>query len=252
MELLWGSATRGTRGPKQGTDLEAVVRAAIELADAEGLEAVSMRRVAERVGIGTMSLYTYVPGKAELLDLMLDTVYAENAGAGGQARSLRKRLESLARRNWEFHQRHPWTLSIATGRSVLGPNETAGYEAALAVVADLDIPAREAVAIIDAISLFVRGAARDAAEAAAAEQVTGQSEMEWWTERDAILAEKMAGGRYPALDRLAAGGGFDVAPGTENYNVQFIVDDFEFGLQRLLDGIEAHVARARAPKRKRR
>ncbi len=181
MELLWERrAPHGSRGPKKGTDLEDIVAAAIELADAEGLDAVSMRRVAERLGIGTMSLYTYVPGKGELLDLMLDTVYAERAddkirGAG----TPRERLEALARSQWTFHQRHAWTLYIATGRAVLGPNELNAYEAALSVVSDLGVRARDAVAIVDSIGLFVRGVARDAAEAENAERVTGKSEMEW-------------------------------------------------------------------------
>ena len=88
----------------------------------------------------------------------------------------------------------------------------------------------------------MRGVARDAAEADAAERVTGVSEMEWWTERDAILSEKMTGDRYPALGKLEAGGGFAVPDDTPNYNVRFILDDFEFGLQRLLDGIDAYLA----------
>jgi hypothetical protein len=68
------------------------------------------------------------------------------------------------------------------------------------------------------------------------------TEMEWWTERDAILSEKMTADRYPTLGRMDAEGGFAVPEGTENYNLTFIVEDFEFGLQRLLDGIDAHVA----------
>jgi AcrR family transcriptional regulator len=244
MELLWGRSPRATRGPKAGLSLEAVVRAAIELADAEGLEALSMRRVAERLEMGTMSLYTYVPGKGELLDLMVDTVYGQRLDevAARKDAGLRDRLEALAREQWAFFQRHPWTLSIASGRSVLGPNEAASYERALAVVAELQVPAREAVAIVDAVSMFVRGAARDAAEAAGAEAATGKSEFEWWTERDAILSEVMTPERFPTLARLSAGGGFDVPPDTDNYNVRFIVDDFEFGLQRLLDGIERRIA----------
>jgi AcrR family transcriptional regulator len=243
MELLWGRSKPSTRGPKPALDLERVVRAAIDLADAEGLEVLSMRRVAEVLEIGTMSLYTYVPGKGELLDLMVDTVYGEqlDAVAPDPATGLRGRLEMLTRGQWVFFERHPWTLSVATGRSVLGPNETASYERALAIVADLGLPAREAVAIVDALSLFVRGAARDAAEAAGAEQATGQSEYEWWTEREPMLDEALSQQPYPALTALAAAGGFDVPPDTENYNVQFIVDDFEFGLHRLLDGIEQYV-----------
>lgn len=245
MELLWGRAARGSRGPKQGTDLEAVVRAAIELADAEGLDAVSMRRVAERLGMGTMSLYTYVPGKGELLDLMLDTVYGERAvDPIGDGASPRERLEGLARGQWDFHERHPWTLYIASGRAVLGPNELDAYEAAMSVASGLGVSARDAVAIVDSIGLFVRGVARDAAEAESAERVTGLSEMEWWTERDAILTGKMTDERYPTLGRLEAEGGFAVPDDTPNYNLKFILEDFEFGLQRLLDGIEAYVNEA--------
>ena len=248
MELLWGQSAKGTRGPKQGTDMATVVRAAVDLADAEGLDAVSMRRVADRMGLGTMSIYTYVPGKAELLDLMLDTVYAERVetpAAPAPASDQRAELESLARDLWEFHRRHPWTLYIAAGRSVLGPNETASYEAALSVAAKLGVPARDVVAIVDALSMFVRGAARDAVEAESAERVTGVSELEWWTERGAILTEKMGGEAYPTLARLEAEGAFEVPDDTPNYNLRFILDDFEFGLQRLLDGIEAHVAAVR-------
>ena len=73
---------------------------------------------------------------------------------------------------------------------MLGPNEPDSYERALSVVADLGLPARDAVAIVDAISMFVRGAARDAAEAAGAEAATGMTELEWWTERDAILTRR--------------------------------------------------------------
>jgi AcrR family transcriptional regulator len=245
MDLLWGRFLPATRGPKAALELETVILAAIELADADGLDAVSMRRVAERLEMGTMSLYTYVPGKAELLDLMVDTVYGERVdeAAVDPGTGMRERLEGLARDQWAFFQRHPWTLSIASGRSVLGPNEAKSYEHALSAVADLGIPARDAVAIVDAISMFVRGAARDAAEAAGAESATGKTELEWWTERDAILAEVMTPERFPTLGRLAADGGFDVPPDTENYNVRFIVDDFEFGLQRLLDGIDAFVDR---------
>ena len=81
LDLLWGDAPRPSRGPKPGLDVATIVAAAIALADADGLDGLSMRRVAERLGVGTMSLYTYVPSKAELLDLMLDTVYGEQAAA---------------------------------------------------------------------------------------------------------------------------------------------------------------------------
>lgn len=78
MALLWGTeAPPRTRGRKPGLTVGGIATAAIELADTEGLEALSMRRVAQRLGVGTMSLYTYVPGKAELVDVMLDAIHLE-------------------------------------------------------------------------------------------------------------------------------------------------------------------------------
>jgi hypothetical protein len=133
---------------------------------------------------------------------------------------------------------------------VLGPNESDSYEAALSVVADIGVPARDAVAIVDSLSMYVRGAAREAVEAAAAEGVTGMSELEWWTARDEILTEKMTDDRFPTLGRLEAEGAFAVPPDAENYNLRFIVDDFEFGLQRLLDGFDAHVRAAPSTRRR--
>ena len=244
MALLWGRATEPTRGPKRGLELAHVVRAAVELADADGIDAVSMRRVAERLGISTMSLYTYVPGKGELLDLMLDAVYSERLEAPTpRPKGWRSRLEAAAREQWAFHERHPWTLYVATGRAVLGPNELDWYERVMSIVADLDLPPRDAVAIIGSMASYVRGAARDATEAGRAAEATGRSEDEWWYEREPILNEVMTPERFPVLSRIGAEGGFDVPEDTPNYNLQFVLDDFAFGLQRLLDGIEALIAR---------
>src|SRR6266540_1253229 len=97
--LLWRTRERPTRGGRSGLSVERIVRAAIEIADAEGLAALSMRRVAERLGAGTMSLYTHVPGKAELLDVMLDTVYGERAMPEDVPGGWRGRLKLIARQN---------------------------------------------------------------------------------------------------------------------------------------------------------
>jgi AcrR family transcriptional regulator len=240
MALLWGTHPKASRGPKAALSLEQVVAAAVELADAEGLDAVSMRRVAERLGIATMSIYTYVPGKAELLDLMLDRVNAERDTNLTKDR-WREGLEAMARDQWAMYERHPWTLYVASGRGTLGPNELDAYEAAMRVVAGLGLPARDVVAIVDALSMYVRGAARDAAEAAGAAEATGTSEADWWYEREPILEELMAPDRFPTLTRLGGEGGFDVPDDTPNYNLRFALDDFEFGLQRYLDGVEAFI-----------
>ena len=148
LELLWGIARSPTRGPKPGLSVETIVQTAIEVADAEGLPALSMRRVAERLKVGAMSLYTYVPGKAELLDVMLDTVYGEIRIPDDAASDWRANLEQRAREDWALYLRHPWVLQIARARPLLGPNETALFESTARAVSGIGLAAGEIVAVV--------------------------------------------------------------------------------------------------------
>src|SRR5258706_10010892 len=110
--LLWGVAESGRRGPKPRHTVEDVVRAAIALADAEGLAALSMRRGAETLQLSPMSLYTYVPSKAELTDLMVDRVAGEMVDPDPAAGDWRQQLTSLCRQRWATAQRHPWIMQL--------------------------------------------------------------------------------------------------------------------------------------------
>lgn len=256
LDLLWGDAPRPTRGPKPGLSVAVVVATAIDLADAGGLDGLSMRRVADRMGVGTMSLYTYVPSKAELLDLMLDAVYGAQAAAIRAATTAdtddpeapltvgwRVGLTAVARSAWELYHRHRWILQMAHARAVLGPNELRVHEASLRVVDGLGLRGRDMVAIVDLIGMYVGGAARSAVEAAQAPAATGQTDTQWWLERERILTEKMGdGSAFPTVTRVSADGGFDVAEDVEDYNLAFAIDDFAFGLERVLDGIERFIS----------
>ncbi|MFF5212853.1 TetR/AcrR family transcriptional regulator [Streptosporangium sp. NPDC000396] len=221
-ELLWGARSR------RGLSLERIVRASIELADAEGLAAVSMRRVAERLGFTTMSLYRHVPGKTELVDLMRDEVMGEeevSAGAGHRS-GWRAGLEAWARAGLALYRRHPWLVESLDGsRRVPGPNAVASFERALDVVARTGLPPAEVVAVVTLVGGFVESAARQVVETARTERRTGVSEEEWWGARDSLFQHL---DRYPTLSRIYREGGYD-AP----------LDPFEFGLRRVLDGIEA-------------
>jgi AcrR family transcriptional regulator len=247
--LLWGRQPAPTRGPKPGLSVERIVRTAIGLADREGLDAVSMRRVADELGVGTMSIYTYVPAKAELFDLMVDAVFGEQAmeleaalSALGPRAGWRAGLEARARVDWALSERHPWLVHVASARAVLGPNETTVFELTLGIVDGLGLRGREMVAVIDLVATYVDGAARAAAEAGAAAAATGMDDNEWWLERAPLLEELMDAQRFPVVSKVGADGGFDVAPDAANYNLAFALEDFEFGLQRVLDGIEAFLA----------
>lgn len=246
MALLWGTQKSPTRGPKPGLSVERIVRAAIEVADAEGLGALSMRRVADRLGVGAMSLYTYVPGKAELLDVMLDTVFGEVVQPDGAVEGWRARLEFRAREDWALYQRHPWVLHVSGARAVLGPNETALFEAALHAVAGIGLSGREMIAVVNLVAGYVRGAAQGALEAALAAQRTGVTDEQWWAAREPIFDQYFDPNRYPTLVSVHLSGAFDQPEGGADYNLQRALDDFEFGLQRVLDGVEAFVQRRSA------
>jgi AcrR family transcriptional regulator len=248
LPLLWRDQKRPTRGPRPGLSVDQVVAAAIELADADGLAALSMRRVADRLGVGTMSLYTYVPGKAELLDLMLDMVLAEEARPDGAAGGWRAGLELRAREDWALYHRHPWILQISPGRALLGPNETELFEATLSVVEGTGLSGAEMVLVVSLVAEYTRGAAQTAVGAAQAERRTGISDEEWWKAREPLFDKYFDPGRYPTVTRVASSGAFEQPTGDEGYTVAVARQSFEFGLLRVLDGVEAFVA-ARAAER---
>jgi AcrR family transcriptional regulator len=246
LPLLWRDQKRPTRGPRPGLSVDQIVAAAIELADAEGLEVLSMRRVAERLGVGTMSLYTYVPGKAELLDVMLDTVLAEEARPDEAAGGWRAGLERRAREDWALYHRHPWILQITPSRSLLGPNETDLFEATMRVVEGIGLSGAEMVLVVSLIAEYTRGAAETAVGAAQAERRTGISDEEWWKAREPLFDKYFDPARYPTLTRAASSGAFEPSSGDDQYTVAVARESFEFGLLRVLDGIEAFIeARSR-------
>ncbi|WP_327102147.1 TetR/AcrR family transcriptional regulator [Nonomuraea glycinis] len=236
LALLWRTSERTSRKGKPDLNVDRIVRAAIEVADAEGLQALSMRRVAERLGVGTMSLYTYVPGKPELLDVMLDTVYGETARPEEVPGGWRGRLEVIARENWQLYLRHPWLLQVAASRPVLGPNVTAKYDYELRAVDGIGLTDVEMDSVITLVAGFVHGTARGAVEAAQAESRTGLSDEQWWAAHAPFFSRIADVERFPTAARVgqATGEALGAAYSAEHA--------FEFGLQRVLDGIEALVS----------
>ena len=236
MALLWGIGKKPTRGPKPGLSVGRIVDAAIEVADAEGLAALSMRRVADRLGIGTMSLYTYVPGKAELIDIMLDTVLGEVVESGDVDLRWRAGLERIARENWALYHRHPWMLQVAVmSRPPLGPNVISKYDRELRAVDGIGLTEVEMDSVLILVLEHVQGAARRSVEMAEGQKRTGKTDEEWWLANEPLLEEVFDPDLYPTASRVgqAAADAYGSA-----YNPEYA---FEFGLQRILDGVEALV-----------
>lgn len=249
IELLWGLSKQPSpaRGPRAGLDVATVVEAAIAIADESGFDAVSMRSVAERLGRSTMSLYTYVPGKAELLDVMHDTVLGELPTQRWRDTSWRTALERSARDLWALFERHPWMVQISPTRASLGPHSLDTFEAQARLLDGLGLTGVEVSRLAGAIAIFVQGSARVVAEARGAAQETGLTDDEWWNERMPVFQELTAGvdwsARYPTISRLDSERAFDqldrATDDTTSYLEREALDSFELGLRCLLDGIAA-------------
>jgi AcrR family transcriptional regulator len=237
MELLWGGeSVAPKRGPRPRLTVAEIARAAIAVADGKGLSALTMRRLADDLGVTPMSLYTYVPGKAELLDVMLDAICAETARPEEVPGGWRGRLTLIARENWALYHRHPWMLQVSTSRPVLGPNLVAKYDYELRAVEGVGLTDIEMDMTIALLGDFVHGSVRAAINAAQAEQQTGMSEIEWWAAYQPLLEKVYDAEKYPTATRVgtAAGEEFQAASAPER--------TFEFGLSRLLDGIGVLIA----------
>ncbi|MFE3900349.1 TetR/AcrR family transcriptional regulator [Streptomyces sp. NPDC059153] len=233
LELLWGTGDRPSRGPKPALTLGRIVTTAVAIADAEGLAALSMRRLSTELGTGTMSLYRYVPGKAELLDLMLDHVLGEPldaAPADGPA-DWRAALETMARSYLEQLSRHPWLLKINQARTVLGPSALRGLERALSGIRGMGLTDPELISTIITVNSFVEGIARNRLQATEAVQQTGLSNDAFWEDQRPYLERAMRSGDYPLMAALSEDA------------FSYDIDHFAFGLQRLIDGFEVLVER---------
>lgn len=231
LELLWRAGPEASRGPRKGLTVDEVVAAAVALADAEGLEAVTVRRLAQELGKAPMTLYTYVPGKSELTALMLDSLFGAMQREAVQGLPWRERLGVLARENYLLYRRHPWAASVSPSRPPLGPGQCAKYEHELRALEGLGL---DAVAMDDVLAYllgFVRTAARDAALADAERDSSALSDAEWWALNGPLLARVLDPERFPTAVRVgeaageAHGGAYDAEHA------------FEFGLGRVLDGL---------------
>ncbi|MEW2505561.1 TetR/AcrR family transcriptional regulator C-terminal domain-containing protein [Amycolatopsis sp. NPDC047767] len=248
MELLWRKdvAPRGGGpGPKPGLSVDAIVAAAVEIADASGMAALSMRAVGERLGRTAMALYTYVPGKSELIDLMYDHTLTELRDDYDLSGGWRPAIVALARELWDFHLRHPWLLQVSYARPVLGPGEFRMQQLVLRVLFATGLPAARVRWIVGALLNTVRGSVQIAAESRQASRETGLSEEDWWSARAAVLGELVPDlvSRYPLVGQL--GSEQPPVPSDEPYLEREARLSLESGLDLLLDGIEAAIARER-------
>jgi AcrR family transcriptional regulator len=228
VRLLWGTDARPTRGPRPRFSLDQIVRTAVEIADTEGLAALSMQRLADSLGVGTMSLYRYVPGKSELVSLMLDAVIGEPPRI--DPRNWRRALRRWANGNRDIFLSHPWTFAVVAGPRVLGPNETAWAEAALRAVSRTGLPPSLMLEVVFLLNSYVRGAVQIPVGNVGSDGAGDGPSFDLRVVHQAGRRD-----RYPLLTGAleAFDSGEQTPPGGH--------DQFEFGLQRVLDGIDTLV-----------
>lgn len=207
---------------------ERIVAAAIEVADTEGLAAVSMRRVAVELGAATMSLYRHVADKDDLVARMTEAVFAETPPPP-DVDGWRERIELALRDMWAMFRRHPWLApALSVSRPRLMPSAAPFTEYVLAALQGLGLDQATVFTIYLTLVNHVRGTAVNVEPEVEAEELTGLTADEWMDTQQAGLEAMLADGRFPTFRRFAM------------TSYDFDLDTlFEFGLQRLLDGIAA-------------
>jgi AcrR family transcriptional regulator len=233
LRLLWREPTIvSRRGPRQSLDLDNVVDTAIRLADAHGLDALTMRQVADALGVAPMTLYTYVPGKAELLDLMLDAAYAAMDRADTSGQPWPDRLTAIAEENRALFVAHPWAAAVSTIRPPLGPGQMAKYEHELRALDGLGLDDVEMDDILTYLLGFVQANARAAADSPANAADSSLNDAEWWAANAPLLAKVFDESAYPTAARVGAAAG---AAHASTYNPEHA---YRFGLDRVIAGID--------------
>jgi AcrR family transcriptional regulator len=226
--MLWRGApqTRRTRGLSR----DKIVAAAIGLADADGLGALSMARLAERLGCATMSLYRHVASKDELVLFMLSAAPGPPPRAVGA--DWRDGLSDWAAGLWQVFHRHPWILHTASAGPPADPGQLAWLEAGLSALRATELTERDKVSAVLALLYYVRGSAALAIESRHSTSAVAASNY------PAILRAVLDPGRYPAVIAAVEAGAFDADPDNESGT------DFLAGADRVLDGIAVLVRRA--------
>jgi len=240
IEAAWGLRERPNKGPKRGLSLERIVQAAMGIAAADGLAAVSMGRVAADLGVSTMALYRYVAAKDELLALMVDATAASPPAAPAPEEGWRAGLARWAWAELAVHRRHPWGLRIPISGPPATPNQIAWLEQGLRCLRDTGLAEGEKLSVVLLLTGFVRNWATLEAKLAEATQASGSGARAAMSDYGRLLARLTDAERFPALHAVIDAGVLDEPDGPEDQDAEFV-----FGLERVLDGIDALV-RARA------
>jgi AcrR family transcriptional regulator len=234
IDTVWARDEEQSSGP-QPLSREAIVAAAIEIADADGLEAVSIRRLATKLDARPMSLYSHISRKGDLIDLMIDEVMGGAVIPGGPPTDdWREALRQIAQRTRESTRAHPWMIAAAFHRPFLGPNALRHIDQSLAAVSELPLSPERKRAVLLAIDTYTLGFVRwevMSPKGKGGSGPCGRSDAPSAAEIDAYIATQAASGDYPHLAKFVG----------KHMGLGVKAEKFEIGLEWLLAGIEAEV-----------
>lgn len=229
IDLLWrdhpDAPPGGTRGPRAKISTGAVVEKAIGLADADGLAAVTIRRLAAELDISSMSVYTHVLSRDDLVVLMADAVHARMARAPFGRLGWRARVRQVAETNLALLQEHPWLHDVADDRTALGPGTIAKYDHELAALGPLALDPVTCDAALTFVLDFVRASARALRPRPRAGELAAH-----WPEWSTRLASYV-GDDYP-LARSVGGAAGEAMGGVADPSMAW-----DFGLALVIDGL---------------
>jgi AcrR family transcriptional regulator len=225
IERAWGRRPRPRKGPKPGLDLDAIVASAVDLAQADGLAAVSMSRLATKLGVSTMSLYGYLDTKDELLALMVDHACGAPPDPDVKA-GWRENLRQWAATLFDRYRRHRWAAQIAPGGVPPTPTQIAWLEAGLHCLKATGVSEQQRISTVLLISVLVRA---EAALALDLDRQATTADGEPAAIYGRILHQLIDPDRYPEVWAAANSGAFDDQAGLER--------EFTYGLDRILDGL---------------
>jgi AcrR family transcriptional regulator len=231
-ELLWEDRTRPTRGPKPTLSPEDVVEAAVEIADENGLGAVTMHAVAARLGFTTMALYRYFPNKEALLDAIVDAGMGLPPRPAEQSRDWRAEVTRWAHAKRAMLCGRPWLAELPFVAAPHGPNWLRWLEALADPLSSTGLNAADLGQMISVIDGYTRGASDTSISLARARQ-RGISEKEWAAAVGADLGRAIGDPRFPKFAAILTAPS-DGKPRT-------MEESFDFGLQRVLDGIDLYI-----------
>jgi AcrR family transcriptional regulator len=228
-KVIWARSERATRGPKPTYSWGDIAAAGIRLADAEGLDAVTMRRIAAELGTGTTTLYRHVSGKEDVFDLMVDAALGE-VTPPPRTGDWRTDLAALAHRMRAGMLRHPWLGTLSALRPSLGPNSLAWLEFTFATVDGRGLSPDEMITTTGTVTTFVLGSV----VTELAERGRPTSRARWMADQGAYGDSIAAGDRYPVLARI-------MVEAELPHRADLTEQAFAQGLDRILDGLAAHL-----------